>query len=469
MSRLNIACSMIFCVLLSGCGGYITKYGDKFEGLGGYKVQAAASGSDKVAGEWGGRFVKNVSSTFTPNDYVSVHLKSGYIYSFTEGYLKVKANQLASLVGRESPVRGQIAIVVNVIEKVASEKSSTDGVGRVVYYSDDVYERQTLNDAFAPIYGPVRWGGNPLMVEVSIMELDQEDNEQLKQILDVVARVGTNIESLGSSRLIDGLNKVGAALIASNGDDVMGRYRATFVPANATSDYALPVLRHGDVIFTRQGDRTKPIDWSRYCYNEKEGLVQKLKKDMASNEICNDLVDSPPEFTYLVMTIGKNLGTVDMTPDLNFEQLQAQVKDSGSVRAIKESVKVFSGAVAREMTFRRVAKSMNELSEPNVASVLKELEARVIAEALQCSYVSSFNKTLDDSQKKALQSLCGPDYASSSLTEGEFGYFIKRLVVMGNCLTPDEVTDEFLVDDLTEVGLKRARKNLSDKIGVCKV
>lgn len=471
---MNKLCICLFISLvatsISGCGGFITKWGDKFEGAGDYRVHSTAKGTDNKAETWEGKYVKGVSTTFEENDYISVSLKRAYIETFTEGYIKRKANDIAGSIGQPSPVRGQIAIVANVIEKKDGvETGTSNSKGRVIFYSDDVYEGQPINESFAPVYGPVRWGGNPVTIELTVMELDQEDNEQIRQILDTAASIGTDLDNIGSAKLIGGLNRIGDAFLTSNADDIMGKYKATFVPSTATPDYNLPILRHGDVIFTRKGDRTVPIDWQKHCYNEVEGLVQKRPRDdagrLAGTIICNDRTGHDPEFSYFVMTIGKNLGTVDLTPELNFEQLQEQIKTSGSIQAIKTSVRKFASTVARDLTFRRVAMSIEELSQPKAAIATRKLESKVVAEALQCSYLAALTKS--DSDIDIIKKHCGDDYADSSLSQGEFKYFVKRLVLLKSCLDPDQLNDQAMEDNMTEAGLKNAKATLTTQLSTC--
>ncbi len=53
--------------------------------------------------------------------------------------------------------------------------------GRLIYYSDDVRSGgHLLNGSALPLYGPITYEGRPLVFELTILELDVGEAEQVK-------------------------------------------------------------------------------------------------------------------------------------------------------------------------------------------------------------------------------------------------------------------------------------------------
>lgn len=458
-------------ILLSciGCsGGYLTKFGDSFEGQGDYIVISPEKGGDTSENQWEGKYVKNVGSTFVKNDIISVTLKSAYIYYFPEGRIKRASNAIVGSMGESSPVRGQVAILANVVEfKAGLAPTEAESSGRVIYYSNDVYEGQFINRSFIPIYGPEIFTGEPLMIKLQLMELDQEDNAQLKAILKNVADLGVAATGPGSSKLIEGLNKIGDSLISSNADDKFGEYGAVFVPIESRSDEYLPVLRRGDIIFIRNGDRKEPINWNKYCYNELQALLQ-VKANVQDAPICNNSLTKNPEFSYVVVSIQKNVGTHNMTPTRTLEELQAQIQGSSSITAIRNTSSNFSAQILKNTTDSRVRSAIKKVADPATPAGTRRLEAAIIASALQCSSIASPIIPPTAVQVAEIEKMCGENYANTSLDTDQYEYFINKLVVMDTCLAPDELTDSFWSGGLTRSGMSEARVTATSKIVQCK-
>lgn len=466
-----IKISLLFGLVLMciGCtGGYITKFGDSFEGQGDYIVISPEKGNDTQKNQWEGKYVQSVRSSFVKNDIISITLKSAYIYNFPERRIKRAANYVASL-GIDSPIRGQIVILANVVEfKAGVSPTDAESNGRVVYYSNDVYEGQLINRSFIPIYGPVIFNGEPIMIKFQLMELDQEDNAQLRAVLKNVADIGQSTTGPGSSKLIEGLNKIGDSLISSNADDKFGEYGAVFIPTEARPDEHLPVLRRGDAIFIRKGgNRKTPINWNAYCYNELQAILQ-IKDKPEDSAICNERFSSPPEFSYIVASIQKNIGTHNMTPTKTHEELQAEIQASSSITAIRNTSSNFSAQVLKNATDNRVRSALKKIFDPSTAAGTRRLEAAIIASALQCSSIASPVIPPTPVQTKAIGEICGEDYASTSLDNGQYEYFINKLVVAKNCLTPEELDDKFWSKDITKLGLSTARATATSRIAACR-
>jgi hypothetical protein len=456
---------LLAALFLTSCTGYITKHGNTFEGAGDHHFFVKKGNNEP---ERQAKYVRDDTEYFKQEDYISINLKSAYFNSFTEGILERSANSIASTYGKKSNVKGEIAIIINVGEKIDQIVNPADSTnpGRVVFYSKDIYEGQIINQSFGPVYGPIRWSGNPITIDITVIELDQEDNAQLGGILSSLAKIGTSSLSLTSSKVVDALNQVGAAFVYSNTDDVIAKYRFTLVPQHGKHDVALPVLREGDLIITRASERSTPLNWNNLCFNEGEGTL-KIISNSNNQSNCNEINNNPP-FNYIVLTIAKNIGENDQTPDLQLSQLNEAIRTSGSIQAIRDATSKISSAVSRDANFRKAKKSLESIESKKTISAVRTLDAAVVSEILQCSYIA--NTPLDlSSTIDSVKQICGHDYADSSITKNEFEYFVNKLVSMDNCLEPENVTSDYFLGtgDISNNSLNAARSLLRTKISKC--
>lgn len=141
----------------------------------------------------------------------------------------------ASGLGSAQNTRGEVAILAN-----AGERTTTTGLtfnpsdiqrnGRVVYYNEDVRESgQLINALNIPLYGPKTYDGGTFFMDLAIMELDNDENEQGRQLLQELAKIGSAAYAPGTP-VLNLLNSLGGALLGANGDDVELRYQMEFDP-----------------------------------------------------------------------------------------------------------------------------------------------------------------------------------------------------------------------------------------------
>jgi hypothetical protein len=180
---------------------------------------------------------------------ISVKLTAAYICDFRES-IKARDWFSSSNAGAEpcaggdgnvndfggaQNTRGEIAILANV-----GERTTTTGLtfnpadiqrnGRVVYYNEDVRESgQLINALNIPLYGPKSYEGGTFFMDLAIMELDNDENEQGRQLLQELAKVGSAAYAPGTP-VLNLLNTLGGALLGANGDDVELRYQMEFDP-----------------------------------------------------------------------------------------------------------------------------------------------------------------------------------------------------------------------------------------------
>lgn len=172
--------------------------------------------------------------------------------------------------------KGQFAIVARAYESSGSPESAPAGLdfrpdavagGRVIYYSDDVRQKQTLNFGMVPMFGPVEHSGNPVGVSLFLVEVDSaKDNAKMSALLSTLAGIGRSI-SVPATPAFNVLESLGTALLNGNRDDLLMRYDTTLRPVqSAQKDLRTAFIRYGDYVLIRSDKRDVPIDWSKLHY-----------------------------------------------------------------------------------------------------------------------------------------------------------------------------------------------------------
>lgn len=287
MPTMLLACA---CVILSAC---TLNYLD--EGAINYRKIPPRDG---VSGEV---LLKKYSKNADPenliqkDDTIAVYLQQAYIAEFHEmpnpfhGEYCPEEEEEAVVC---TQARGEIAIVARVFEAGKGTgdflfKGSTVKTGRVVYYGDDVRKHQFLNLSHLPIYGPIKYTGKPLGIQLYIIEIDKE-NKKLTALLSTLANLGS--EAIApSSNVLSLLDTLGTALLGSGKgedmDDVMFRYSATLMPFSAKAKGHYPILESGHYVFHRMSnryDREGVIEnkiWREVYLDQEEGRLRKGNAD----------------------------------------------------------------------------------------------------------------------------------------------------------------------------------------------
>lgn len=446
MLRLLMSASLL--LVLQGCGGYITKWGDSFEGANDYGYVGA---KDEVVKP---KYEKSEGGVLVEGDYVSFHLKSVYLNYFPEGSLKRKAN---SLVG--SKVRGEIAVLIDVVDsKVAGIETAK--TGRVIYYGDDVYEGQMLNLSFLPIYGPVKYSGQSLGFTLRMLELDQADNEQVKGVLSALAKVGSSFATAGAPNLIKNLSDVGGALVASNADDKFAAYDAMFLPAGKDHGAASPNLKLGDYVFVRNADRSKMNLWAEYCYLHETGELRKK-----INGSCTAATEKP-NFNYAVISVLRDVGQVDMTPETKFNELVTKLASVEKISTMDELAGAAVRGYASDAGMSKVRRALSVVSKKESSPIVRSYNAFVLAQAMQCSLLSRRDMS-SEAEEQAAVKVCGKYYADIGLRIDDAGYVADRLGALSNCVPTKDFNEDFFIGEITEASLKEKLNTVSNRLSLC--
>jgi len=287
-------------LLMSGCGqaflneGSSQVRGVQADGGGVSFKQTYFAPSDAV-----GSGVVKAGSPDKPGDAVSVTLLSAFICDFHEmqglaGILNNndtsnadaepcldgrKSGDGGNAVGRERQTRGEIAILANI-----GERSDTVGLtinpadlgkkARVIYYNDDVRESgQLLNAMNIPIYGPKLYGGKPFILEVTVLELDNDENAQIKSLLSTLAGIGDKAYP-PASPILGVLDALGGSLLSGNQDDRELAYQMQFDVKGPTSSTVHRLyLQEGYYALLRNENRSGDIPWDDIKLDREKGLL----------------------------------------------------------------------------------------------------------------------------------------------------------------------------------------------------
>lgn len=298
--------SPVFAAVNTGVADYAKAHWDpsnscvplvrKYESVCGVNFTADAAKGDK---EYDNRAKPNACSGLAPDqrpqvkkgDIISLYLQQAFIADFSErleGFF------------RGSRTRGEIAIVARVAELSAANDfdfSEKDvGRGRLVYYSEGVRTRQFLNFSQLPIYGPVEYGGKPLLVTFHIVELDVKENSEISGLLSSVAGLGAAAYP-PASPILKILDRVGGGLLKANKNDTEFRYHATLLPdAGQVKSIKDGVLEYGNYAFVRKPyESTSLHNWKNWWFNQKNGRLY-------TDETCNATM---ADLTYFTLQINR--------------------------------------------------------------------------------------------------------------------------------------------------------------------
>ncbi len=201
------------------------------------------------------------------NDSFSIHLMQGMIESLP----------YADEAGTE---KGEIAIVIKAHELTEtkdlelSEKSADSG--RLIYYSDDVSPKQILNFSYLPVYGPITYHGNPVAIQIFIIEI-KKTNSQIKPILTSLAQSGSAMLPPGSPTL-SLLDNLGSVLLNSNKENIIFRYSMVLHPKGSSKVLPFPKLEVSNLVFVRQEDRQETLDWAKLSFNPNDGRLYEVNE-----------------------------------------------------------------------------------------------------------------------------------------------------------------------------------------------
>ena len=211
-------------------------------------------------------------------DTISVHMMQGYILGSSEGRTPYEF-----ITGRSA--NAEVVVIASVCEQGIAGCGlefgpSSDKAGRVIYFSDGVKAKQYLNFSYLPVYGPIEYRGGPLIIKLSILELDDMSDKQVS-LLKALAEQGKKAYPPASTALTL-LDTLGASLLQGSGDDINFRYTMTLVPGTGDRSYNYPTLSAGNYAFLKKDTVKGPQEqeiWKHLMFDQVSGrLVMKCNE-----------------------------------------------------------------------------------------------------------------------------------------------------------------------------------------------
>ncbi|TAK80728.1 MAG: hypothetical protein EPO20_28450 [Betaproteobacteria bacterium] len=444
------------CILLAACSTFT------YEGAGDHRFVRVENEKPAFVDKFSTPARLTDPQPFKRHDPISIYLKNAYFAWCPPHFTEQLSAEL-----RGGKPKCRIAVVVNVGPKLEQvvDRGGPDNPGRIVFYSPDIQRFQFINQSFGPVYSNTSWDGSDLTLDITILQMPEEDSARTDALLKVLASLGSSpFGSFGGQQLLSALNRVGSAFVqASARDSVIGYYRITLVSKNSESAAAVPVLREGDLIVVRAQDETREtIDWQNYIYDDAVGkLFQRIdrKKDPKKAAYCDDAeyenlryadlrrvesLDTKPgddicyieshHRNYLVFSFVKSAGAGDWMPAATLPALQRAIQSSGSVAALQQAVSTLTDAAIERGKLLSAQEGFKKLKDPNETPAVKTYEGQKVAEILQCGYVNSLaaRPAPGGALDKYAQAGCGgSNWTSTNLSPTEFEYLAGKFAGCG--------------------------------------
>lgn len=302
-----------------------------------------------------GKSAPSEQSPIAVGDCFSVNLAAGFIGDF-----------------REVGQKGEVVIVARVSErKVGSLEFGSGSVksGRVIYFGNDVKQRQQLNFSYLPMYGPMKYTGRPLDVQLYVIEID--DADQFKPLLSTLANVGAGAYPPAAPAL-KLLDTIGGALLSASRDDNLLEYsfclngRMPGLDKTYGFNYGeYPVFEAGHYVVVRQQNRKGDLREmvSNVYYDPYDQVLKRY--DPQSKSIKPYVDDS-----YLIVHVKRELISSALDSDdkfyKTFETLRDEERQSTSdyvERTRKDLI-----ALADDLERENALKKLNSLYEKVISS-----------------------------------------------------------------------------------------------------
>lgn len=369
---------------------------------------------------------------------ISVHMMQGYVLGSPEW-----RNPYEFLSGHST--NAEVVVIASVCEQGIAGCGlafgpSSDKVGRVVYFSDGVKAKQYLNFSYLPVYGPIEYKGGPLVVKLSILELDDMSDKQVG-LLKSLAEQGKKAYPPASTALTL-LDTLGASLLQGSGDDVNFRYVMTLVPGTGNKGYSHPTLSAGNYALLKKDTIKGPQEqeiWKHLKFDHVSGrLVQRCDQDDEKNGTYyapgpdDETKGKKLDYTYCTATTGSGYGYKDFRERtyLTFQiqtgfaertldqpqTLQALINDINAQKDIDAQFVIdatdnLEGYLSRTTIENKLKRPLAAIKSSAAAGLKYELDT-VLLEANK--FAQKYTKTINDRNTN-----CPGNNCDDELTEDE--------------------------------------------------
>jgi hypothetical protein len=337
-------------------------------------------------------------------DSISIHLRTAFLKDFEAS------------IGH--PLRGfrpngEIAIVVKAFEFGQGEdfKFGPDAVreGRLVFYSPDVEKGQLLNFNNLPVYGPITYHGNPIGIDISVIEIDAED-AQIAALLGTLATIGAQAYP-PAAPVLPVLNALGKALLNGGMNDTEMRFTLMLDPGAGYAGVSHPTVEAGDYVFVKEDNRVATTPWHELEVDTNSGRVYRNGSAYVDNtyltfQINKNLSSTPIDLAE--NTFGDFLDELDKEDVERTEDLQPFLAELGKLGVARVQARRFGEARDLLTDWRNARREGDAGKAKRAAFKLVTLMKEAIA---------------------------APDDAAAELSAEQIDYLLDKLAVMANAGT----------------------------------
>ncbi|MFC3098435.1 hypothetical protein [Alteraurantiacibacter palmitatis] len=172
---------------------------------------------------------------------------------------------------------GEIVVLANVFEFGDQNPRFLDPsdvtTARVIYYSDDVSPSQDLNFSNIPLLAPSEYGGNPVGIQIIVLELDRTSGPA-QSLIRRLAELGTSSGLIPGGPVAETLLSLGSSLLEQNSDDMIFEYRMVLDPAS--TGQAIPSsapFEEGRYVLLRTEFRNTDMLWQNLRLDHNDGRL----------------------------------------------------------------------------------------------------------------------------------------------------------------------------------------------------
>ncbi|MCK0098605.1 hypothetical protein MWU38_04365 [Qipengyuania sp. S6317L1] len=198
---------------------------------------------------------------------------------------------------------GEIVILANVFEfsdTSAGAPAFADAMdvstAKVIYFSEDVEEEQDLNFNNIVLQAPEVYGGNPVGVQLIVLELDRTSGPATA-LLETLARLGEASNAVPNFGADNTLLQLGATLLSNSHDDTIFEYRFVLDPGTANVDGEATPFEEGRYVLGRNERRRTEFRW------------EDLRLDHNTGKLYEWIGGQPQAFigeTYMTLSVVKH-------------------------------------------------------------------------------------------------------------------------------------------------------------------
>ncbi|MDM3872561.1 hypothetical protein QSV34_14505 [Porticoccus sp. W117] len=325
-----------------------------------------------IASEKNGTDYLSLLPKYTPVDAInsgetiSIHLSGAFAHDLPEPR-SVSEHLQGIWKTRKIGANAEVAVIASVCEQGINGCGAEFGPGaldkgRVVYFSDSVKDRQQMNFSYLPIYGPIKYTGKTLIIQLAIVELDTT-NEQQKNLIKNLAAIGGKSYP-PASKVLQAIDKLGSSLLQGNHHDIAFRYDLTLVSNGGEADVKHPKLSAGNYVFIRKErlpDKQKESLWDKVELNTKTGKLIKQGTGNQNDGLGEEFRDN----TYLVLQVQKGFQEASLDNQQTLATLTEELAKKNNKR-LEDINKVLSKAgsqLARQAKIDAVGKYVPNLRE----------------------------------------------------------------------------------------------------------